>query len=685
MAEAFTSDRNLPKSAQPWAAEVERRLKAVEDAAGEADRSRGVLSTTVASWAPIIAQVPEVQAAASTAVATAPAALSAANTANVWSPRRPLNEQDPDTLEGPDEPVNENATWYVFQDAVTNIVEVWRWRAPTYEIDETTGLVDGDGYWYQQKWGTDTIGDGAVGEAQLQPSLSDRIDSMQATANQASAGVAEALAVAEANVPPVIAETAPISPVEGQIWYPTDADGRITGVKVWASGSWLDRPLVADQVIVPGSAGTVLLADGAVTAPKIVASEELWAKLAEFAQVTTDMLVAGQATITSDLIADTISGKTLRGGVVSLLDQSTSTSSAVGYWKDHLTQGTSADEFGTSAGWKYTTVDSSGFTATVTSGDDDGTTVTGSLFDFISTTMPVGPVAAVGPITVSMTFTASWSVAEDTSGSFSAKHGPGFTVKTQQGHSYSASPSSVTAGVAYTLSATIPEGEWISQDSTAILVYWGNGGAKVGSTLKVSNANVVWAPALSTGLKIWRDGTGLARIDIASSDGQAKLSSSGVEFYDSAGMTLGSVSWRNFVAPPIGMRSLVGNQNIPTSSWTTAVISGTGSVSKASGGMEYNLTSNFWAVPITGFYRVTGRAKFSSNTTGRRAVGISINGASPDTNTFSNPTTGTFSMEVNDLVYLAAGDKVQLQLFQESGVTLVSTSRSLSLQFVSAT
>ena len=305
MAEAFTSDRNLPKSAQPWAAEVERRLKAVEDAAGEADRSRGVLSSTVASWAPIIAQVPEVQAAASTAVAAAPAALSAAHTANVWSPRRPLNEQDPNTLEGPDEPVNENATWYVFQDAVTNIVEVWRWRAPTYEIDETTGLVDGNGYWYQQKWGTDTIGDGAVGEAQLQPSLSDRIDSMQATADQASAGVAEALAVAEANVPPVIAETAPISPVEGLIWYPTDANGRITGVKVWASGSWLDRPLVADQVIVPGSAGTVLLADGAVTAPKIVASEELWAKMAEFVRIKAE-----------HIDADAINGMTLTGVTV---------------------------------------------------------------------------------------------------------------------------------------------------------------------------------------------------------------------------------------------------------------------------------------------------------------------------------------------------------------------------------
>ena len=682
MAEAFTSDRNLPKSAQPWAAEVERRLKAVEDAAGEADRSRGVLSSTVASWAPVIAQVPDVKAAASTAVATAPAALSAANTANVWSPRRPLNEQDPNTLEGPDEPVNENATWYVFEDAVTNIVEVWRWSAPTYEINETTGLVDEDGYWYQQKWGTDTIGDGAVGEAQLQPSLSDRIDSMQATADQASAGVAKALAVAEANVPPVIAETAPASPVDGQLWYPCDADGRITGVKVWAAGAWLDRPLVADQVIVPGSAGTVLLADGAVTAPKIVASEELWAKMAEFAQVTTNMLVAGRAIITSDLIADTISGKTLRGGVVSLLDQSTSTSSAVGYWMDHLTQGTSGGDFGASAGWKYTTVNSSGFTATVTSGDDGGTTVTGSIFDFISTMMPVGPVAAVGPITVSMTFTASWSVAEDTSGSFNAKRGPGFTVKTQQGHSYSASPSSVTAGVAYTLSATIPEGEWISQDNTAILVYWGNG-AKVGSTLKVSNVSVTWAPTLSTGLKIWRDVKGAARIDIADKQGNATtLSSSGVTVSDNAGKLIGTVPWRTFVAPPMALVDYTADQTIPNGTYTAGGFTNATPVLK--GGMTRS--GDTIIVPLDGVYRVTGRARFAANSTGLRTVDIGVNGAINDggaANTTSVPVSGgSHTAEVNALLSITAGDTITLGLRQTSGAALVSSYRSLSIQYV---
>jgi len=64
--------------------------------------------------------------------------------------------------------------------------------------------------------------------------------------------------------------------------------------------------LVAGKVLVPGSVGAVQLADGAVTAPKITASDELWAKVATFAKVTTQMLQAGQARITGELLADTI-------------------------------------------------------------------------------------------------------------------------------------------------------------------------------------------------------------------------------------------------------------------------------------------------------------------------------------------------------------------------------------------
>ena len=105
-----------------------------------------------------------------------------------------------------------------------------------------------------------------------------------------------------------VAATAPDSPVDGDVWVVTGADKQATGIKVWnaANKAWQDHTLVAGRVLVPGSVGSVQLADGAVTASKVVASNELWAKLATFAKVTTAMLEAGQAKITGELLADTI-------------------------------------------------------------------------------------------------------------------------------------------------------------------------------------------------------------------------------------------------------------------------------------------------------------------------------------------------------------------------------------------
>ena len=105
-----------------------------------------------------------------------------------------------------------------------------------------------------------------------------------------------------------VAATAPDSPVDGDVWVVTGADKQATGIKVWnaADKAWQDHTLVAGRVLVPGSVGSVQLSDGAVTASKVVASDELWAKLATFVKVTTAMLQAGQAKITGELLADTI-------------------------------------------------------------------------------------------------------------------------------------------------------------------------------------------------------------------------------------------------------------------------------------------------------------------------------------------------------------------------------------------
>ena len=124
----------------------------------------------------------------------------------------------------------------------------------------------------------------------------------------ATSGEAAANALKRAIGRVTVAATAPDSPVDGDLWVVTGADKQATGVKVWsaAAKTWQDYMLVAGKVLVPGSVGAIQLADGAITAPKITASDELWAKVATFAKVTTQMLQAGQARITGELLADTI-------------------------------------------------------------------------------------------------------------------------------------------------------------------------------------------------------------------------------------------------------------------------------------------------------------------------------------------------------------------------------------------
>lgn len=124
----------------------------------------------------------------------------------------------------------------------------------------------------------------------------------------ATSGEASANALKRAIGRVTVAQTAPAEPADGDLWVVTGADRQATGVKVWsaAAKAWQDYMLVAGKVLVPGSVGNVQLADGAVTAPKVTASDELWAKVATFAKVTTQMLQAGNAKVSGELLADTI-------------------------------------------------------------------------------------------------------------------------------------------------------------------------------------------------------------------------------------------------------------------------------------------------------------------------------------------------------------------------------------------
>lgn len=139
-----------------------------------------------------------------------------------------------------------------------------------------------------------------------QKRLGEEVKAAKDAASTSGEAAANALKRALGRV--TVASTAPADPVDGDLWVVAGADKQATGVKVWsaAATAWQDYMLVAGKVLVPGSVGAIQLADGAVTAPKITASDELWAKVGTFAKVTTQMLQAGQARITGELLADTI-------------------------------------------------------------------------------------------------------------------------------------------------------------------------------------------------------------------------------------------------------------------------------------------------------------------------------------------------------------------------------------------
>lgn len=62
--------------------------------------------------------------------------------------------------------------------------------------------------------------------------------------------------------------------------------------------------------------GATKLAPGSVTSDAIYASKELWAKLAAFASVTTEMLTAGKATIVGDAVVGNLKGNNIFGSKI---------------------------------------------------------------------------------------------------------------------------------------------------------------------------------------------------------------------------------------------------------------------------------------------------------------------------------------------------------------------------------
>lgn len=260
--------------------------------------------------------------------------------------------------------------------------------------------------------------------------------------------------------------------------------------------------------------GGALLADGAVTANKVVVNGDLWAKIANVAKITTDMLTAGDATIVGTAIVGDLIGNRLLGGELALYDSE----------KDKRKMVAAAAKW--SPGDRLTTVTAEG-QATFKVEHSRGGPILSAVYS--ETIGP--PVESANAVTITASastrriytwkLTVSYRTANDETGSISAAATNGRAV------------------------VTIP-------DHSEVFLITISGNAVNGANdpqLFVNAVEVTWSLAKDSGLRIWRDKTGQSRIDITTDGGMATMTSDGLT-YTHGDTEIGRVSWATLVQPP---------------------------------------------------------------------------------------------------------------------------------------
>ncbi len=529
--------------------------------------------------------------------------------------------------------------------------------------------------------GADLVPSGTVGRwvadgrAQVDAAMADLTEqtAVAAEAAQVAANTAEvAQNLAESKTSMTRGAGAPAAPGVGDVWLRENAAGNVEAILSWDGTVWGPLRLAAGEIVVPGTVGAAHIADGAVTAPKVVASEELWAKIASFAKVTTEMLVAGDATIAGTAVVGDLVGNTLRGGVISLLDQAQTPSTATGsntasdwsYQTDGVMSGETKGSVSTVSGYPVVTITS-------------GTTPGGFFTASMQYRAVFGPADAVGAITYSVTVKVAGG-----SGPIS------FSVQSNEATNYSSGYVNAVSGGTYTLRATIPEGQWLSQKPGSVLnrvaLHLGQGFSQ-GTTFTITSITASWPPALTTGLTIYRDSTGQARIDVVGNDGNtAILNSSGVTMKDASGATIGTTTWRNLVAPPFATSRQVGvaNTRLTDSTWGALTLTGT---TKVWGGVT--ATKNGFTIPTAGRYRVDGTAFYRVTAVAPIGAAIMVNGMVTNDSPFAYAASmnGVWSIvSVSAIITLAAGDVVTVAGYQNLGGSTNAQGYSITLQYVTA-
>lgn len=80
--------------------------------------------------------------------------------------------------------------------------------------------------------------------------------------------------------------------IQGDEYVRVNSTGQAIGVQVWNGSAWVAQQMLADSVLVPGSAGSTVIADGAITTDKIVANAITGDKVAANS-ITASRLVVG--------------------------------------------------------------------------------------------------------------------------------------------------------------------------------------------------------------------------------------------------------------------------------------------------------------------------------------------------------------------------------------------------------
>ena len=473
----------------------------------------------------------------------------------------------------------------------------------------------------------------------------DRARDAENKALAASQAAAKALAVGEANRPPYVGPEAPEKPVKGQLWYPTRADGAIIGAKIWDGQAWLPRPLVGDQVLVPGSAGSVSIADGAVTAPKIYASKELSAKVATFLEVTTDMLTAGNATIPGTAVVGDLLGNRLAGAEVGLLDSAP-------------TPQEQAQDLTKTDGHGWAPVN--GDTITTKTHDEKGMTLTvtkaptaGRNTILATHTGALGPTGTgFGPVTITVRATPSWTGRLRLYASTD--------VATLE------STCDCAADTPVDITLTVPEGSWLRTGSKNLALH-AVGTLPVKATLTVASVKASWASLRSSGLRIFRDKPGMASIQVTGQDGSiTTLNTGGVSHRPQGAADTSSTSWRAFTDPPLAYTwHTRANVKAAHDRWTKVPFRG--GVVTLKGGVV--AVGDELIVPLSGFYRLTASMVIRGADPYAGGAAVSVN---------EQVSNGVFGLHrlasgqwttlgVSRIRKLKAGDKLMLWVYQNFG------------------